>query len=71
MEAKIALPLFFISPEKGAATSIFVADDPSVVNLTGQYFTKSKVEKLTPVGINEANRAALRAFTEQSLGLGL
>ena len=32
---------FFISPEKGARTSIFLASDPSVAEVTGAYFDKS------------------------------
>ena len=34
--------LFFLSPEKGARTSIFLASDPSVAMVTGTYFAKCK-----------------------------
>ena len=33
---------FFMSPAKGARTSIFLASDPSVGNVTGKYFVKCK-----------------------------
>jgi short-subunit dehydrogenase len=37
--------LFAITPEQGAATSVFLSRDPSVADATGAYFTKSKVKQ--------------------------
>jgi NAD(P)-dependent dehydrogenase (short-subunit alcohol dehydrogenase family) len=34
--------VFFISPEEGARTSLFLASDPSVAKVTGEYFSKSR-----------------------------
>jgi len=34
--------LFFLSPEKGAATSIYLASSPEVEGVTGKYFDKCK-----------------------------
>ena len=39
-----------ISPEKGAETSIHLATSPAVVNVTGEYFDKSKIKKTAPLG---------------------
>jgi NAD(P)-dependent dehydrogenase (short-subunit alcohol dehydrogenase family) len=38
---KIAKP-FFLSPEKGARTSIYLASSPDVAGISGQYFVKSR-----------------------------
>jgi retinol dehydrogenase 12 len=40
---------FFISPEKGARTSIFLASDPSVAEVTGKYFDKCKSHPYNPI----------------------
>jgi NAD(P)-dependent dehydrogenase (short-subunit alcohol dehydrogenase family) len=41
---KISRP-FFLSPEKGARTSIYLASSPEVAGVTGQYFVKCKPAK--------------------------
>jgi NAD(P)-dependent dehydrogenase (short-subunit alcohol dehydrogenase family) len=41
--------LFFLSPEKGARTSIFLASDPSVAMVTGTYFAKCKPHPYNPI----------------------
>ena len=41
--------LFFLSPEKGARTSIFLASDPSVGMVTGTYFAKCKPHPYNPI----------------------
>jgi len=41
--------LFFLSPEKGARTSIFLASDPSVAMVTGKYFAKCKPHPYNPI----------------------
>jgi NAD(P)-dependent dehydrogenase (short-subunit alcohol dehydrogenase family) len=38
---KVATP-FLLTPAKGARTSVFLASDPSVAGVTGEYFVKSK-----------------------------
>jgi NAD(P)-dependent dehydrogenase (short-subunit alcohol dehydrogenase family) len=39
---------FFMSPEKGALTSIYLASHPSVAGMTGKYFTRGKVAPHNP-----------------------
>ena len=41
---KIAKP-FFLSPQKGARTSIYLASSPDVAGVTGEYFVKCKPKK--------------------------
>ena len=41
--------LFFLSPEKGALTSIFLASDPSVAMVTGKYFDTCKSHPYNPI----------------------
>jgi retinol dehydrogenase 12 len=40
-----ALP-FSLSPDKGAATSVFLASSPDSAQVSGQYFTRAKVKKV-------------------------
>lgn len=41
--------LFFLSPEKGARASIFLATDPSVATVTGMYFKKCNPHPYNPI----------------------
>ena len=41
--------MFFISSEKGARTSIFLASDPSVAAVTGKYFDKCRPHPYNPI----------------------
>ena len=50
---------FFISPERGALTSIFLASDPSVALVTGQYFDKRKPHAYNPVADDGAAQELL------------
>jgi NAD(P)-dependent dehydrogenase (short-subunit alcohol dehydrogenase family) len=38
---------FFLSPEKGADTSVYLASSPDVADVSGEYFVKRKVRKPT------------------------
>jgi len=40
--------LFMISPRKGASTSIYLATDPEIANVSGKYFAKKKVRASSP-----------------------
>lgn len=65
----VMMPLFFISPEKGAETTVFVAIAPSLNGVTGRYFTKKKEEALQPIALDAANRRRLWAESEKLVGL--
>jgi len=59
--------LFFISPEKGAATSIFLASSPKVENITGKYFIKKREKKPSKLVADEALRKKLWTTSEAFL----
>lgn len=42
---KIAVPLFGVTPEKGAETSVYLATSPDVEKISGKYFGNKKVIK--------------------------
>lgn len=52
---------FFMSPEKGARTSIFLASDPSVAGVTGAYFSKCRVHPHNPIADDAATQDLLWA----------
>lgn len=50
---KLSKP-FFMSPEKGAATSIYLASSPEVEGVTGKYFEKKTAVESSPESYDEA-----------------
>jgi len=53
---------FFISPEKGADTIIYLASSPEVANTTGAYFVKRKIAE--PSAAAQDDAAAKRLWAE-------
>jgi retinol dehydrogenase 12 len=53
-----ALP-FSLSPDKGAATSVFLASSPDSAQVSGQYFTRAKVKKVKTAYNTQENRDLL------------
>lgn len=66
---KIASP-FFITPEKGARTSIYLASSPEVEDVSGQYFDRCKTRRSIKVSYDEALAKRLwdRSVTLTQLG---
>ena len=50
----VVIPLIARSPEKGAATSIYLASSPEVQSVTGKYFVDCKVTQPAPQAIDSA-----------------
>jgi NAD(P)-dependent dehydrogenase (short-subunit alcohol dehydrogenase family) len=50
---------FFISPEKGAETSVFLASSPEVKGMTGLYFDKKKTKKPSESALSQFNSQRL------------
>jgi len=50
----VVVPLIARSPEKGAATSIYLASSPEVQSLTGKYFVDCKVTQPAPQAADSA-----------------
>ena len=57
---------FFLSPEKGAETSLFLASSPAVEGVTGKYFIKKKAVSSS---VESYDEAIARKLWEVSTGL--
>jgi retinol dehydrogenase 12 len=66
--ALLATP-FAVSPEKGAATSIYLASSADVKEVSGKYFTRSRETKFKTAFNTAENRALLRDLSMQATGL--
>ncbi len=64
-----ALQLFAISPEKGAATIVYLASSPDVANVTGEYFAKNKIAKTSAAAQDMGLAAALWAKSAELTGV--
>lgn len=60
---------FMITPEEGAATSIYLASSPEVAGVTGKYFDKSKAKKASAKALDKNNAARLWEISEKLTGL--
>jgi len=65
---KIARP-FFLSPEKGARTSVYLASSPEVAQTTGLYFAKCKPKKSRKQARDTAGARRLWTVSDQLVGL--
>lgn len=61
--------VFFASPEKGAATSIYLATSPKVENVSGKYFIKKKTVASSPESYDEGIAHRLWKVSEELTGL--
>lgn len=61
--------LFLKTPAQGAATSVFLATDPSVKDTSGLYFAREKPAKPTRIAEDDACAARLWTISESLLGL--
>jgi len=61
--------LFMLTPEKGAACSLFVATAPELAQVTGEYFEKSRAKKAARASRDEDAQEKLWALSEQLLGI--
>lgn len=56
---------FFITPEKGARTSVWAATAPELNGVTGEFFVKQKVKKPRKTALDDAAAARLWALSEE------
>jgi len=56
---------FFISPEKGAQTSVYLASSPEVRGITGLYFDKKKPKTPSDQALSQYNAQKLWALSKQ------
>lgn len=64
-----AIGLFFISPEKGARTTIMLASDPALQEVTGAYYDQCKPADCSPLADDAALRTRLWEESLQMSGL--
>ncbi|WP_116363932.1 SDR family oxidoreductase [Parahaliea mediterranea] len=64
----LLLKPFFKSPEQGAQTTLFLACDPSVAGVSGQYFAKSRPVKPKPWAQDAEAAERLWRYTEECTG---
>ncbi len=64
---KFSQMLFAINEDRGAATSIFLADDPSVATVSGKYFDKCKERVPTAAASDDAAARKLWDVTDKLL----
>jgi NAD(P)-dependent dehydrogenase (short-subunit alcohol dehydrogenase family) len=68
---RLFAPLIMRSPEKGAATSVYLASALDVATVTGKYFQNSKVIQPAPQADDEAVAKKLWAVSAQLVRLGI
>ena len=57
--------LFALSPQRGAATSLYVATSPELANISGGYFARSRPARNNPLADDPQLAARLWALSEQ------
>ncbi|MFQ6604618.1 MAG: SDR family oxidoreductase [Fidelibacterota bacterium] len=62
-----AKALMAINKEKGSDTSVYLAVDPEVANVTGKYFVKCKAVSSSPVSYDTADQERLWQLSEKVL----
>jgi retinol dehydrogenase 14 len=62
---RLLVRFFFISPEKGAQTSIYLASSPEVEGVSGKYFIKKREAKSSPASYDEAAAKRLWRISEE------
>lgn len=56
---------FMLTPEKGAATSIYLASSPEVANVSGSYFVKKKEAESSSISHSEDHQKRLWEVSEE------
>ncbi|HEU5347202.1 MAG TPA: SDR family oxidoreductase [Ktedonobacterales bacterium] len=65
----MVMPIFALSPERGARTSIYLASSPDVASVSGRYFVKCKPRNSSQVSYDEAAQKRLWEISERLVGL--
>ncbi|MEZ4699994.1 MAG: SDR family oxidoreductase [Rhodothermales bacterium] len=61
--------LFYLSPSKGAETSIYLASSPDVADVTGEYFDRKKSVKAAPSAYVEEDAERLWRLSAEMVGM--
>ncbi|MFS0725609.1 SDR family oxidoreductase [Paenibacillus sp. 1P07SE] len=60
---------FFLTPEEGARTAVYLATSPDVTKVSGTYFIKSKPAPVTDAAADKLQAERLWTWSEQQVGL--
>lgn len=60
---------FFLTPEQGADTAIYLATAPELREVTGQYYYRRKIKELSPRAENTAEAGRLWQWSLEQVGL--
>ncbi|MEO2214652.1 SDR family oxidoreductase [Paenibacillus amylolyticus] len=60
---------FFLSPEEGARTAVYLATSPEVVGITGRYFYQQKEQQLKTHAVDDASAERFWTWSEEQVGL--
>ncbi|WP_145320317.1 SDR family oxidoreductase [Paenibacillus xylanexedens] len=60
---------FFLSPEEGARTAVYLATSPEVVGITGGYFYQQKEQQLKAHAVDDASAERFWMWSEEQVGL--
>ncbi|WP_433751803.1 SDR family oxidoreductase [Paenibacillus amylolyticus] len=60
---------FFLSPEEGARTAVYLATSPEVVGITGRYFYQQREQQLKAHAVDDASAERFWAWSEEQVGL--
>ena len=63
------LSYFFLTPEQGADTAIYLATEPDLQEVTGQYYYRRKNQELTPRAQNKQEAQRLWQWSQEQVGL--
>ena len=66
---RFIIGMIFISPEKGAETSIMLASDPSLETETGKYFDQGELATYNRLADDEQRRAEFWQASAAAVGL--
>lgn len=63
------LSYFFLTPEEGADTAIYLATAPELSGVSGQYYYRREIQELSPRAKNEDDAARLWRWSLEQTGL--
>ncbi|OBZ11583.1 short-chain dehydrogenase [Bacillus sp. FJAT-27264] len=60
---------FFLTPEQGADTALYLATAPELRQVTGEYYYRRKIKELSPRATDSAEAKRLWQWSEEQVGL--
>ena len=66
---RMAIGWFFISPEKGAQTTLMLATDPALATVTGKYYNQCQPDEYSALADDAALRGKLWDVSLSAVGL--